>query len=170
LANGRWPGAPELAFLVPGLVGELSVAAALQLLYGVTTGPHLGRKATALFPSLQQLAELARSDEGATAALTEILNDAPSVGLCTKAEAESLRRSLTFEMRADAEEFRPSSLRVDAVEFIPAGNEQREPLSPVRPAARKRTGNGEPEDAGEDAECGENASPNVHGIKAAQLY
>jgi hypothetical protein len=120
-------------------------------------------------PCLQQLVELARSDAGATAALAEILDAAPSVGLCSKDEAESLRRSLTFEMRSDAAEFRPSTLRADAAEFIPTGNDQREPLSPVRPAARKLNGSGEPDDAGENAEFGENASPNVHGVKSAQL-
>jgi hypothetical protein len=143
------------------LVAEQNVAVALQLLYGVTTGPHLGRKATALLPSLQQLVELARGDDGAMVALGAILDAAPSVGLCTKDEADSLRRSLAFEMRAEAAEFRPSAvLRADAAEFIPAGSEQREPLSPVRPAARKRNGLGETDEVGENAEFGENASPN----------
>jgi hypothetical protein len=73
-------------------------------------------------------------------------------------------------MRSEAEEFRPSTLRADAAEFIPAGSEQREPLSPVRPEARKRNANGETEEAGENADFGENASPNVHGAKSAQHH
>jgi len=164
LVHGRWPRAQELAVLLPGLIAEQDVAAALQILYAVTTGPHLGRKATALLPSLQQLVELARSDAGAAATLADILKAAPAVGLCTKAEAESLQRLLTFEMRADATEFRPSALRADAAEFVPEKTEPREPLSPLRPAALKRNGSGLAEEAGE---FGENASPNVHGVKAA---
>jgi len=37
----------------------------------------------------------------------------------------------------------------------------------LRPAALKRNGSGLAEEAGENAEFGENASPNVHGVKAA---
>jgi hypothetical protein len=73
-------------------------------------------------------------------------------------------------MRPEAEEFCPSTMRADATEFIPTANEQREPLSPVRPAARKRNANGETEEAGENAEFGENASPNVHKAKAVQHH